>query len=159
MSNLAHKTMKTVNGDIFIIDYDDYETVSRFRWYLDRKQGYILTGNGKTTTRLHRLILKAPDGMVVDHIDGNPLNNTKVNLRICTQKENCCNRRKIKKSSSIFKGVHYLKAEDNWQAYIVCNHRKKHIGVFNSEKMAAIAYNKEAAKQFGQFARLNEVIL
>jgi len=114
---------------------------------------YSLTFNGKNTA-MHRFIMKPPDDLVVDHIDGNGLNNTRANLRICTYQQNIFNRKGWGKDSK-YKGVSWDKRSKKWRAKIRYNSKDKHLGVFEDEIEAAKEYDKEAAKLFGEFAYLN----
>ncbi len=117
----------------------------------------IRKSNGKRgILPLHRLLLNAPSGLVVDHIDGNPLNNQRSNLRICTNIENKRNQ-KIRSDckGSVYKCVSGNKTKKKFEAYIVYDKKRKSLGYFDLEEDAALAYNKEAIKIFGEFARLN----
>lgn len=89
----------TKQGYTFVVDEDDVERIAGYNWNAlsprsgrsERFQPYIQgvkKGDTKVRVYLHRLLMSAPKGKVVDHIDGNPLNNTKENLRIVTQREN-----------------------------------------------------------------------
>ena len=106
---------------------------------------------------MHRQIMKAPKGMVVDHIDGNGLNNRRSNLRICTPRQNQWNRcpLKTRKQTSPFKGVQYPTGKSRPYARIQYNGKTIHIGVFDSEVEAAQAYDRKAVELFGEFAYLN----
>lgn len=91
------------------------------------------------------------DPREADHINGDRLDNTRANLRICTLAENrrnCSKRRAT--TSSRFKGVDLMKT-GKYRARVGA----MHVGVFASEREAAVAYNRVAAKMFGQFAKLN----
>jgi hypothetical protein len=94
-------------GKYAIVDAEDYERVSRYKWCLSRtgKQLYAQRRTGGKTIRMHQFIMKPPKGMVVDHIDGNGLNNRRSNLRICTRPENTRNRRRNPNTASGYKGV------------------------------------------------------
>lgn len=106
---------------------------------------------------MHRIINKTPKGFSTDHINGNRLDNRKVNLRTCTHTENMRNRNVRPKSSktSIYKGVYKLKNAKKWTASIHINKKEKYLGVYVNEDDAAIAYNKAAEKYFGEFASYN----
>ena len=100
-----------------------------------------------------------PDNLVIDHINGNKLDNRKCNLRICTRLENAQNRLPNKNSISKYKGVNLRKDVKNkkWRATIQCNKKRYSLGDFLTEKEAAKAYNIKAKELFGQFAVLNKV--
>lgn len=136
------------------VDEIDYARFGDLRWWL--RDGYVVRREGKKDVRLHRLILNAGLGDVVDHIDGDPLNNRRMNLRICTQAGNMRNRRKFKGTlTSKFKGVHKAKASGLWIAKIGFEGKQRHIGCFSTEEEAARAYDQEARRLFGEFARPN----
>lgn len=102
---------------------------------------------------LHRLIMKAPKGMVVDHINGDRFDNRKCNLRICTQAENMRNR---KPNAGVkYKGVRLKYSR--FEARIGVGKKQIFIGKFDTEIEAAMAYNEAAVKFHGEYARLNEI--
>lgn len=105
---------------------------------------------------LHRYIMDAPDGMQVDHIDGNRLNNTRSNLRVCTNMENNHNKPKRNSNKSGYKGVHRVKS-GRWCAQITANYKCRSLGVFDTPEAAALAYNKAARELHGEFAYQNEI--
>ena len=92
-----------------------------------------------------------PDNMVVDHINHDTLDNRRSNLRICTHKQNLANRKKHKLATSKYKGVRRINRKTPWEAEI----SGKYIGVFKTEKEAALAYNTKAKELFDQYAYLN----
>lgn len=143
-------------GDLDVaVDSNYYDYLSRFKWSIDRYPYITRTVEGKKKTiRMHRLIMgDIPKGMVVDHIDGNKLNNCRANLRICTQRENALNCRGNSKSG--YKGV--MKRGKRYLAYIdKSKGNRKYLGTYDSKEEAGRAYNDEAKKMFGEFARLNE---
>jgi hypothetical protein len=104
--------------------------------------------------RLHRLIMDAAIGDIIDHIDGDGLNNAKSNLRFVTSQQNAMNRRAWKnKRGSRFKGVH--RDGKRFRAIITVNRKNIGLGSFKTEEEAAEAYNKAASEMFGEFACLN----
>jgi hypothetical protein len=104
---------------------------------------------------LHRFLTNAPDGYVVDHIDGNPLNNRRSNLRVCRQAENVQNTHRIRSdNTSGFKGVSWSKEKRKWHAYVKVNGKRKHIGYFNDLEVAskAVAMARSKLMPFSQEA-------
>jgi hypothetical protein len=148
-------------GKFAIVDAEDYPTVSGKRWFpIGSHTSYavanIITDDGKhTTVRMHRLIMDAKPGQSVDHINGNGLDNRRCNLRFASQHQNNANQRKHKNNTSGFKGVSLDKKLNKWRAMITINRRAVYIGSFNSRRAAAIAYDIQAIKHFGEYAKTN----
>ena len=147
-----------------IIDDASYDIVKDHKWYIyikHHKNGtilnnYAMTVNSKRgTIFMHRLITSVTKGFEVDHIDGNGLNNSCSNLRICNRSQNAMNNRKQLNTTSIFKGVYWDKRYNKWIASIGINRKIKHLGTFAIEEDAAKAYDKAALELFGEFARPN----
>lgn len=155
------KEIPLTNGKFSQVDDEDFEMLSAFSWCHDQKNNrafrsvYLPLSKGARTLRLHTVIMKTPPGLVVDHIDGNPLNNQKNNLRICTRAENSRNRRKSWKKSSQYKGVSWDKTNKKWVASIRFDRRLAHLGSFSTEIEAAKTYNAAAIRLHGKYARLN----
>ncbi|MBN2130267.1 MAG: HNH endonuclease, partial [Sedimentisphaerales bacterium] len=104
---------------------------------------------------MHREIMQPPPGMMVDHIDGNSLDNRRRNMRNCTNQQNMQNLAKSPRASGRFKGVYYDKRRRTWYARICHNGKSIHLGTFGTEIEAARAYDKAAMELFGEFACLN----
>lgn len=152
------KVKLTNSKKIVLIDNENYEWIINHNWSLDN-YGYACTNKrkGMLSSLMHRLILNAPKGQDVDHINGNPLDNRRKNLRICSRSQNLHNSKKHKDNKSGYKGVFWQSKSNKWRAQICCEGKRFSIGMFCNKKDAAIAYNKEAIKLFGQFARLNKI--
>lgn len=117
--------------------------------------------------RAHRLIWemhygKIPEGMFIDHINGNGLDNRLENLRLATQSQNACNRKQNKNNTSGYKGVVYSKPRGNhrpykkpWVVHIQIGNKKYSKRGFATAEEAAQYYNKKAVEYFGEFAKLN----
>ena len=101
---------------------------------------------------MHQLILKAPSGFCIDHINGNGLDNRKQNLRIATQSQNLANKPFFKGK---FKGVSFSKRNKILSKPWAVKVGRKHIGYFSTEEEAAMAYDKSAIEMYGEFAWLN----
>lgn len=142
-------------GKVILIDIDDYNKLKDYKISL-LKIGYAVTYIKEKMYYIHRLILNAKSNEQVDHINGNPLDNRKCNLRLSNQNQNMHNMSKRKKkTSSKYKGVTWHKALKKWMAQIGYNSKHYYIGIYKNEKEAAIAYNKKAKELFGEFAKLN----
>jgi hypothetical protein len=97
---------------------------------------------------------KWPEGEV-DHINGVKDDNRPENLRDVTHRQNMQNKKSQTNSTSIYKGVHWHRASKKWRSVIWDGHRKIHVGLFEGEKEAALAYDGVAREVFGSYARLN----
>jgi hypothetical protein len=146
----ASPTGKAVNvrGGIVIVDADVVLRAKR-RWRV-HSDGYVRDAN---SIALHREITSAPAGMVVDHINGDPLDNRRENLRVCEHRQNLWNGKPHRDGSSQYRGVSWSRHRKKWRAQI----QGKTLGHFDTETEAALAYNAAAADRFGQFARPNMV--
>lgn len=104
---------------------------------------------------LHRFLLQPEDGMSVDHIDGNGLNNQRSNLRLATHGQNMMNRRKHVNNTSGYTGVCWDKGAEKWRATLSYRGKTLHIGRFQEPADAALARDKLARELHGEFAQLN----
>lgn len=158
-SNKRTMIILLTKGKTSVIDTIDSD-ISRVKWYAQKSlRTYYAVRHGwdkklKKDFRvlMHREIMSCPKGFVVDHIDGNGLNNQRSNLRICTSIENSYNRKiniKLKYKGVVFNGKKYI-------ASIWFKKKRIHLGCFNTEIEAANCYNISAIKYHGKFARLNK---
>ena len=134
-----------------LIDLGDIEKVGKYRWYATEK-GYVKSQNN---LRLHRLVMNATEDYLVDHINRNPLDNRKSNLRMCTQAENSRNVGVSQANSTGFKGVYFEKLNNKYRARIKYNGKRISLGCYMNPVDAAIAYDKKAIELFGDFAYTN----
>lgn len=141
-------------GVMILVSDEDYDALKVYRWRVDRK-GYAYANIGKRKTSMHRLLLCPPLGMVCDHIDGNPLRNTRDNLRVCTPQQNVWNSKKPDGYKSPFKGVRRDRIL-GYTADIQAHGEYVYLGSFGeSALLASWAYDLAAIEYFGEFARLN----
>lgn len=156
--------MKQINltqGKIALVDDSDYAWLSLTPWYYSGS-GYaardFTRNKEKISVYMHRLILNVADDKEVDHIDGNRLNNTRSNLRICSRAENALNIRKRKNASSKYKGVYWDEAREQFRVAVnSATYGEYYVGSFYSEDEAGLAYNLAAGSLHGDFACLNDI--
>ena len=166
------KKIKLTQDQWALVDDEDYDHLNEHKWYANRertdkfyaKRSSPIDSSGKQRKiRMHRVIINAPKGIPVDHINGNPLDNRKENLRVCTHQENCRNRGKPKNNKSGYKGVSYMKKSKDminehskpWKTQITFNGNPITIGMYKTKEEAARAYDQKAIELFGEFAQLN----
>lgn len=145
-------------GFIAIIDDEDFDWLSSYKWHARKgssRVGSMYYPSSYKVGVMHRFIMNPPEGMQVDHINHNPMDNRRCNLRICTLKENLYNRRRKPhpKTKSRFLGVY--PSLKKWQATIGVNYKRVYLGTFNTQEEAAREYDKHAKIHFGQYANLN----
>jgi len=159
------KTIQLTQGKLAIVDAADYEWLSQWKWYVMKSSSHCYaarTGRraeGEKYTKkilMHRVINRTPEHLDTDHINGEGLDNRRVNLRSCEHRENMWNSR-ASGGASKHKGVHWHKRDKVWYAGIKKDRVQKFLGTFKTEIEAAHAYNTAATELFGEFARLNEV--
>lgn len=156
------KTIKLTQGQVALVDDEDFNMLNKYKWgatYMHTSWYVRRTyraGEKELMQLIHRVIMNAPKGMMVDHIDHNGLNNQKSNLRLCTNAENARNRVVMKGGSSKYKGVSYVKKNvRRWKARIQANCKEKTLGSFHTELEAAIIWNIASRKYYGKFANPN----
>lgn len=150
------KLIKLTRGKFAQVDDADFEWLNQFKWYYHTGYARGCVGKNKIIY-MHRFILNAPDGMRSDHKDLDKLNNQRYNIRLCTVQQNNMNTEKRSGFTSKYKGVSWAKRRDKWQAQIKFNYKVACLGFFKCEICAAEAYNREAIKLFGEFARVNNL--
>lgn len=141
------------NDQFAIIDDEDYELVSQYNWS-GARSGESDHIYAVTRLRMHRLVMNAPLGMYVDHINGDTLDNRKENLRLCTNAENQQNAR-ARGGTSQYKGVSYNKKMKKWLGAFTVLGQTYHCGYFDDEKECARAVDKKRREVCGDFASKN----
>jgi len=157
------KEIPLTRGRVAFVDDEDFDVLNKMKWHTQVNSGkYPLAQhcipNGKYGQRrinMHHLILKPGPGQVVDHIDGNTLNNQRSNLRITDRHGNGCNCGMRKNNSSGFKGVSQ-NAAGRWIAQITVKREFHWIGSYATKEEAAAAYDAAASILHGEFARTNK---
>lgn len=142
-----------------LIDDEDHLKIQGYKWHIIKIGGcfYAEACVGKKRIRMHRLILAAKKGEIVDHVNHNGLDNTRVNLRFATTSQNSMNQRMRKNNASGFRGVYFHKRALKYHAQIKVDGKRKSLGLFYNPTEAAIAYNKAAHTFYGDYANVNLV--
>lgn len=156
------KEIQLRGGLVALVDDEDFGLVRDGRWHVlaSRTTLYArkhLKGGCDTRIMMHTLLTGWP---LVDHVNGNGLDNRRVNIRPATSSQNSMNRRVRSDSRSGLKGVYRRKQRDGswadrWAAHIQVEGRRVNLGNYPSPVDAALAYDAAAARHFGEFARLN----
>ena len=162
-SNLTLESKMTreiplTQGQIALVDDEDYERASQYKWHAMNKGGgkYYAVGwvDGRDVF-LHVFLMNPPFGMEVDHIDGNGLNCQKSNMRLATHANNLKNMNKHRDNTSGFKGVALHKSTGKYQANIWVDGVQHYLGLFILAEEAAHVYDDSARFYHGEFASLN----
>lgn len=173
--NVVAVPLNGLGGDYFTyVDRADFERVNQFKWRISSRttksgktRNYVLRtacvgndANGKRLYKciyLHRFLLDAPDHLVVDHRNGNPLDNTRSNLRLATPSQNAANSQPMNRSKY---GRGVMKVSHNaprpFRATIRVNGVSLHLGYFATAHEAAAAYDRAAVMHYREFAVLNQ---
>ena len=160
------KEIPLTRGYVALVDDEDYERVSAFKWHtliIYRKDKTIAntyavrTPSKQRSMLLHRFVLNALDSPLnVDHHpDPSGLNCRKTNLRLATSRQNSQNRRESTSNRAGMKGVTWRKDHAKWVAYIVVNGKRKYLGEFDDREEAGKAYDSSCIEHFGTFGKTN----
>ena len=134
---------------ISLFDREDYYKYFKDHRLCIDKRGYVVRGQIK----VHRLIMNVNDPkLTIDHINGNPLDNRKINLRICTQSNNCKNKSINSNNKSGIVGVYFDNRTQKWVASIKVNYKKINLGYFNTLDEAAKVRKEAEEKYFGDYS-------
>lgn len=137
-----------------LIDLDDVDKVREYKWSMN-DNGYIW--NGKIY--LHRFIMNPPDGMVIDHINHDRLDNRKENIRICTIRQNNMNKSFMSNNTSGVIGVNWNKRAKKWKSRINVNGNEIHLGYFDTKEDAIQARINAEIEYFGEYRNNDEDVI
>ena len=148
-------------GKTAIIDASDIAKVAPYKWMFHagyaRSSKYDPKTRKNTAVHMSHIILPCPEGMFIDHINRNKLDNRRCNLRIATRSQNNANRRSFANSKSQYKGVVKSKKTGWWEAAIRKDGKQISLGSYETEIAAASAYNDYARRMWGEYAVLNDI--
>ncbi len=134
---------------------EDYDVVTRHSWWRN-VHGYVVARIDGKEVYLHRLIMGYPDGLVVDHINGDRLDNRRSNLRVCKIKENVRNAQRPSNNTSGHTGVSYRKDRDRYRAYIMVDRKQIALGNYETLEEAVKARRRAEQEYFGEFAYVGD---
>lgn len=154
------KEVQLTRGQVTIVDNEDYARVIQYKWYACySKNGnyYAYRYNPATygVQSITAFLLQTTRGTLVDHANGNTLDNRRTNIRVATIAQNNYNQSKREGMSSQYKGVSWDSRRGRWVAKITREYKSKFLGYYHNEWEAAKAYDVAAVEYFGEFARLN----
>ena len=154
------REIKLNKGFVAIVDADDYERVSRYKWRVmtadRRRTQYARCKIYGQAVLLHRFIMQARPGQIMDHINRDGLDNRKANLRFVTRSQNAVNvdKRRSANATSSYKGVYWDKSKRKWTSRLMVN-GKALFRRLPTEEEAARAYDEMAREHYGEYAQLN----
>lgn len=165
------KLISLTQGKFAMVDDEDYDFLMQWKWcassaigrntrYATRSELYT-KNKLRPCVKMHRVILKITDpNTKVDHINHDGLDNQKINLRIGTHAQNMMNRTGYGRSKYLGVSADSSSAKGGkirWVARVSHQKKRIHLGVFDNEIDAALAYNEAAEKYYGEFANLNKI--
>tara|TARA_R110002124_G_scaffold135088_1_gene297947 strand:+ start:148 stop:630 length:483 start_codon:yes stop_codon:yes gene_type:complete len=155
MCEFGNRTQAYRDGKTFLVDIEDYEEfVDGYKFCLSN--GYVVYSGAKDGLIhkfLHRNIMGDPEDLVVDHINGDILNNCRDNLRVVSRQENSMNQGINKNNKSGVSGVHWNKSTNKWRAKITYKNKRISLGCFEKLEDATKARKDAEEEYFGEFAR------
>jgi len=157
------RRIKLTRGKYAIVDVEDFERLNKYKWHCTHygyavRAEYERSGKGKRQVgvHMHKMVCPAPDGMVVDHVNRNSLDNRKSNLRVATQRQNVWNRKFVRKGGKTrYDGIRWDKNREKWQVRLTIKGRRESFGYYADEVEAAKAYDEAAKRYRGEYACLN----
>lgn len=156
------KEIQLQHGNKTLIDDEDYDRVSAHHWRIHNKRNYVTSvfniKGKKKAIFLHRFIMNPPEGMFIDHINRDPLDNRRSNLRVVTHQQNMRNKGVYKNNKSGCRGIYHRPSTGKYETQISHKGKNIHIGTFQDIDSAICAYNEAHKKMFDyEFWNLNKI--
>lgn len=160
------RTIGLTQGKKALVDDEDYDYLNQWKWYYrsDRRGGYASRNQNSSeyikysqrkTINMVWAIISRPKGLEVDHINGDKLDNRKINLRLVTRSQNLTNQQVYRRNNFGYKGI--VKYGDRWLARIRVKNKLINLGVYKELKIAALAYNIGSIGYHGEFGSRNKL--
>lgn len=137
-------------GVTCLIDDEDWDRIKAYKWCRHAKKKYAGARVEDRMVLMHRMIMNAPKGVAVDHINHDTFDNRKMNLRICTQAENMWNA-KHRGSNTKIRGIHFRKKVGNYQVDITSNGKRLYLGVYSNLEDAITVRKEAEIKYHGEY--------
>ena len=158
LSSVCLERMKTIpltQGKVAIVDDEDFEYLNQWKWHAIKNNHtwYAKRSENRKNIGMHRQLLVHTLSPIIDHINGDGLDNRRDNLRPCTHQQNCLNKRRNATCLSKFKGVGYSRG--SWRARVWVNRKLAFQRDCKSELEAAREYDAAVSRLHGVFAKLN----
>ena len=153
---MRHILLPSSPNTLVLIDDEDFDRVNEYSWHINKYVEAVIYNKMKKkyfNTLLHRFIMNAQKDQRIDHIDRNPFNNQKSNLRPCTNQQNLWNTALPKHNTSGYKGVSWCKRDKRWYSAIILKGKHIHLGCFTDKYNAFLAYEAKAKELRGEFYR------
>ena len=155
------KRIPLTHGKFALVDDEDFAMLNQWVWHVRGQKNVLYAARsgrvseGEKYFQMHEMLIERKAGMVIDHINGDGLDNRKSNLRLCTNQENTRNRGANKNNKIGYKGVSFLNKFQKYLAQISVRRRNYYLGLHEDPAEAARAYDAKARELFGDFAYLN----
>ena len=142
-----------------IVDEQDFDRINQYKWRSSfvgkAKTPYATSSHFGRTVYMHRLVMNAPKETVIDHIDGNGLNNSRDNLRFVTYSQNNMNQPIRCDNTSGHKGINWCKDREKYQVYINIDRKRKSLGRYKTLEEAIYVRDQAVKSHYGEYARDN----
>ena len=152
------KRIPLSQGKFALVDDEDFEELKKYRWYATcpknifyAYRSFILNGN-RVKRSMHCKIIHKVDGLIIDHIDGDGLNNQRSNLRLCTNAENQRNSKKFRNNTTGYRGVYKMKHSNRFESKICVDGKRIYLGGFSTKEEAYKAFCDAAKTYHKEFA-------
>lgn len=145
--------MKTILQTDILLDDDTCELIGTRKLSVNKRTGYVTCKFGQSTQYIHRIVMQAPKGFDVDHINGNKLDNRRTNLRLATRSQNNINKKRlVRNNTSGVCGVSWSRSINKWDTYIQVHGKLIRLGYYTSLDEAKQARKTAEVKYYGAFA-------